>query len=180
MDRDGVINQDSNNFIRSPNQWIPLPDSLSALKLLSENGFRIVILTNQSGIGRKYFDIQTLNDIHNLLRKYVLSTGGKISALHYCPHIPNDHCNCRKPLSGLYSKTQNPKSLSNVLTFTVGDSLRDLQAALSVESQPILVCTGKGKMTQQENKSFLDKHNIPVCQDLIAAAKYIIDSMPSK
>ncbi|MES2637733.1 MAG: D-glycero-beta-D-manno-heptose 1,7-bisphosphate 7-phosphatase, partial [Pseudomonadota bacterium] len=101
LDRDGVINVDSVNFIKNPSEWIPIPGSLEAIALLNQSGFRVALATNQSGIARGLFDMVTLNSIHDKMHRALALVGGRIDALFYCPHAADDHCNCRKPKTGM-------------------------------------------------------------------------------
>jgi D-glycero-D-manno-heptose 1,7-bisphosphate phosphatase len=148
LDRDGVINHDSDQYIKNPDEWLPLPGSLEAIARLTQSGYRIVVATNQSGIGRGLFDMATLNAIHNKMHKAVNQVGGRIEAVFYCPDTDTAKSPCRKPNPGMFHAIAERfnTSLSNVPA--VGDSLRDLQAAARVGSQPLLVLTGKGKKTQ--------------------------------
>jgi len=148
LDRDGVINHDSDQFIKSPDEWQPLPGSLEAIARLSQADYHIVVATNQSGIGRGLFDMPTLNAIHDKMLKSVTHAGGRIDAIFFCPHTAEAGCNCRKPRSGMVEEiaTRYNTDLKDVPA--VGDSLRDLEAAARLGAQPILVLTGKGKKTQ--------------------------------
>lgn len=157
LDRDGVINFDSPNYIKTPEEWLPIPGSLEAIAILKQKGFMTAIATNQSGLGRKYFSTSTLNAIHRKLLQMVQEAGGDISHISYCPHLPDDNCSCRKPLPGLifeiFAKLQiSPSQISkdNTPIFVVGDSMRDLAAALAAGCQPILVLTGNGEKTKQQ------------------------------
>jgi len=147
LDRDGVINEDSDEFIKSPDEWQPLPGSLEAIAALKNAGWQIVVATNQSGIARKLFDLDTLHAIHDKMHSMVREYGGEIDAVFYCPHGPNDGCECRKPLPGLYEQITKRLNTSLENVPSVGDSLRDLDAARSAGAQPILVRTGKGTKT---------------------------------
>lgn len=148
LDRDGVINYDSDQFIKSPDEWKPLPGSLEAIARLSQSGYRVVVATNQSGVARGLFDMPTLNSIHEKMHKACAQAGGRIDAVFFCPHAADDNCGCRKPKSGMIEEIANRYSvdLSNVLS--VGDSLRDLEASARLGAQPVLVLTGKGQKTQ--------------------------------
>jgi len=148
LDRDGVINYDSDQFIKSPDEWKPLPGSLEAIARLSQSGYRVVVATNQSGVARGLFDMPTLNSIHEKMHKACAQAGGRIDAVFFCPHAADDNCGCRKPKSGMIEEIANRYSvdLSNVLS--VGDSLRDLEASARPGAQPVLVLTGKGQKTQ--------------------------------
>jgi len=147
LDRDGVINQDSADFIKNPNEWIPIPDSLESIARLNQHGFSVIIATNQSGIGRGLFDIETMNAINKKMLDLLAQVGGHIDAIFYCPHTEDVNCKCRKPKSGMLEEisTRFGVNLKNIPA--VGDATRDLEAYQSVGAQPILVKTGKGEDT---------------------------------
>ena len=147
LDRDGVINYDSAEFIKKPEEWIPIPGSLEAIARLNQAGYRAVIATNQSGVGRGLLDMATLNAIHDKMHKALAHVGGRIDAVFYCPHAQDANCGCRKPKPGLLEDITRRFSVDLAGVPCIGDSLRDLQAAAQVEAQPILVLTGKGKQT---------------------------------
>ena len=150
LDRDGVINYDSDAYIRSPEEWKPIPGSLEAIVKLNQAGYRVVLATNQSGIGRGLFEMATLNAIHDKLHRALGQLGGRIDAIFFCPHAQEDACNCRKPKPGLYEEIGHRLNLSLKDVPSVGDALRDLQAAVAVGAKPILVLTGKGAKTARE------------------------------
>ncbi len=147
LDRDGVINYDSEQFIKSPDEWKPIPGSLEAIARLSQADYHVVVATNQSGVGRGLFDMQMLNAIHDKMLKSVVHAGGRIDAIFFCPHTTAANCNCRKPKSGMIDEiaTRYNTDLKDVPA--VGDSLRDLEAVARLGAQPILVRTGKGEKT---------------------------------
>ncbi len=147
LDRDGVINEDSDAFIKTPDEWIPLPGSLDAIARLTKAGYTIVVATNQSGLGRGYFDIMTLNAIHQKMQNAVKAAGGQIEAIFFCPHTASDNCDCRKPRQGMFSTISERFDTPLEDVPSVGDSLRDLQAAFLAGCTPILVLSGKGKKT---------------------------------
>lgn len=147
LDRDGVINQDSDAFIKSPEEWIPIPGSLEAISRLHQAGYHIVIATNQSGIARGLLDMETLNRIHDKMQRELVQIGGRIDAIFFCPHGPEDACDCRKPKPGLFNQIQQRLNVSLQDVYAVGDSLRDLQAAQQAGAMPVLVRTGKGERT---------------------------------
>jgi D-glycero-D-manno-heptose 1,7-bisphosphate phosphatase len=147
LDRDGVINFDSENYIKSPDEWQPIPGSLEAIARLCRADFRIVLVTNQSGIGRGLFDVGTLNRIHKKMISEVQEKGGKIDAIFFCPHTPEDCCSCRKPKPGLLLEASERLHISLAGIPFVGDSETDLEAAQAVGSKPILVKTGNGRAT---------------------------------
>ena len=170
LDRDGVINEDSDNFIKSPEEWRPLPGSLEAIALLNRHGYEVVVITNQSGIARGLFDRAALEKIHDKMRSLVEKSGGKIAAIYICPHGPADHCACRKPKAGLleqFAREQNVR-LSNIPL--IGDAQRDIEAALAVGARPILVRTGKGEKTLAAHPQL----TIPVFKDLYDAAQSLL------
>ncbi len=149
LDRDGVINQDSVHFIKSPEEWKPIPGSLDAIASLNRAGYRVVVATNQSGIGRGLFDMAMLNAIHARMHKLANAAGGRIDAVFYCPHANDAHCACRKPQAGMFLEIAERFDVSLAGVPSVGDSLRDLQAAAAVGAQPLLVLTGKGEATRE-------------------------------
>jgi D-glycero-D-manno-heptose 1,7-bisphosphate phosphatase len=147
LDRDGVINQDSDQFIKSPDEWKPIPGSLEAIARLSQAGYRVVVATNQSGVGRGLFDMATLNAIHDKMHKAVMQAGGRIDAIFFCPHAADADCNCRKPRSGMIEAIAERYNVELGEVPAIGDSLRDLEAVARLGAQPILVLTGKGTKT---------------------------------
>ena len=150
LDRDGVINYDSDQFIKSPDAWRPIPGSLEAISRLNHAGFRVVVATNQSGLGRGLFDMATLIAINDKMHKALAHLGGRIDALFYCPHTADSACECRKPKPGMLIEIGNRFGVDLTGVPCVGDSVRDLQAAAAVEAQPILVLTGKGEKTLRD------------------------------
>jgi D-glycero-D-manno-heptose 1,7-bisphosphate phosphatase len=150
LDRDGVINIDSDEFIKSPDEWKPIPGSLDAIARLTQLGYHVVVATNQSGVGRGLFDMDTLNAINDKMIKSVSHAGGRIDAVFFCPHTQADNCECRKPKAGMLTDIANRFNTDTEGIPVVGDSLRDLQAAVAVGAQPLLVLTGKGKKTQAD------------------------------
>lgn len=171
LDRDGVINQDSATFIKNPNEWIPIPGSLEAIAQLNQHGYRVAVATNQSGIARGYFDMATLNAIHDKMHKALAQVGGRIDAVFYCPHAADDHCHCRKPNTGMIEEIGRRFNLELPKVPGVGDALRDLQAFAKAGCQPYLVRTGKGEETY--NLADVPMNTIVVA-DLAAAARDII------
>lgn len=145
LDRDGVINQDSSEFIKTPSEWIPLKGSLEAIARLTQAGYEVVVLTNQSGIGRGLLNADTLAQIHRRMVDQLRQLGGQIQTILVCPHTPDDDCECRKPLAGLYTEF----GLNYNGVYSVGDSVRDLQAAQTAGATPVLVKTGNGKKSHK-------------------------------
>ena len=147
LDRDGVINRDSDDFIKSVDEWQPIPGSLEAIALLHRHGYRVVVLTNQSGVARGLFSLATLNELHRHMLDETKKKGGLIEAVFFCPHGPDDNCSCRKPATGMFRDVADRLKIEMSGVPAVGDSMRDLQAARDVGALPILVKTGKGKRT---------------------------------
>ncbi|MBE0509519.1 MAG: D-glycero-beta-D-manno-heptose 1,7-bisphosphate 7-phosphatase [Chromatiales bacterium] len=172
LDRDGVINQDSDNFIRSVEEFIPLPGSLEAIARLNQAGYIVTVATNQSGIGRGLFDLNTLNAMHDKLRKLLAAIGGQVEMIAFCPHNPDAGCDCRKPKPGMYLEIARRVGVSLQDVPVIGDSLRDLQAAQAVAARPILVRTGKGERSLA--KSANELQGIPVYADLAAAVDALL------
>ncbi len=170
LDRDGVINRDSDLYIKSPEEWIPLPGSLDAIARLNQWGWRVVVCTNQSGIGRGLFGMDMLNAIHDKMIKAAAHAGGSIDAIFFCPHTNADNCACRKPKPGMLQEIAQRYNVDLSGVPVVGDSLRDLQAAVAVGAQPMLVLTGKGRKTEKD--AALPSHSF-IFPDLGAAATHL-------
>jgi len=182
LDRDGVINHDSDDYIRSVTDWQSIPGSIEAIADLSRAGFQVAIATNQSGLGRGYFELEDLEAIHEQLRNLVAEAGGAIACIAYCPHLPDANCDCRKPGIGLLRAIERELETPLAGAWFVGDSLKDLQAAVAGNCRPALVTTGKGQATAALLQSS-DAHlrsgiehptDIPVYPDLARAAEAII------
>jgi D-glycero-D-manno-heptose 1,7-bisphosphate phosphatase len=171
LDRDGVINEDSDDYIKAPEEFIPIPGSLEAIARLTQAGWRVVVATNQSGVARGYYDLATLQRIHDKLHRLLAPLGGQIEAIFYCPHGPDDGCECRKPKPGLLRDIEARLQVSLQGVPAIGDSLRDLEAAQAVGAAPMLVRTGKGERTLAKGKG-LD--GIPVYADLAAAVDVLL------
>ena len=165
LDRDGVINYDSDEYIKSPDEWEAIPGSLEAVARLNQAGYRVILITNQSGLARGLFSLEMLHQIHKKMHQQLSKVGGTIEVTLFCPHGPQDKCTCRKPLPGLFHEFANRLAISLTNVPAVGDSLRDLQAASATGARPILVLTGKGKITVNNRPGFED---IPVYEDLAA------------
>jgi D-glycero-D-manno-heptose 1,7-bisphosphate phosphatase len=172
LDRDGVINFDSDQYIKSPSEWRPIPGSIEAIARLNQHGYRIAVATNQSGIGRGLFDMATLNAINDKMMELVFRQGGRIDALFFCPHTAAEECACRKPRTGMLEEIAARFHTELKGVPSIGDSLKDLQAAESVGAQPILVLTGKGKSTQEAGG--LPKKTL-VFDDLAEASRHIVE-----
>lgn len=148
LDRDGTINHDSDQYIKSPLEWKPIPGSLEAIARLTHAGWRVVVATNQSGIARGLFDMATLNAIHAEMHRAVALAGGRIDAVFFCPHAADSNCECRKPRPGLLLEIGERLNVDMAGVPLAGDSLRDLEAAAAVGARPMLVLTGKGRKTR--------------------------------
>jgi D-glycero-D-manno-heptose 1,7-bisphosphate phosphatase len=150
LDRDGVINHDSDRFIKTPEEWRAIPGSLEAITTLNQRGYRVVIATNQSGIGRGLLDMAAFNAINDKMTRQLAQVGGRIDAIFYCPHAADAQCECRKPKPGMLREISRRYNSDLKDVPVVGDALRDLQAAHTVGARPILVTTGKGKLTLKQ------------------------------
>jgi D-glycero-D-manno-heptose 1,7-bisphosphate phosphatase len=166
LDRDGVINHDSDEYIKSIDEFIPIEGSLEAIAKLNHAGFIVMVATNQSGIARGMFTIETLNAMHHKLRAALSAYGGRVDAIFFCPHGPDDHCSCRKPKPGLLHEIQQRVGHTLRGIPAVGDSFRDIEAAWAVGASPVLVRTGKGLRTLEKKADQLT--DVPVFDDLSA------------
>jgi D-glycero-D-manno-heptose 1,7-bisphosphate phosphatase len=171
LDRDGVINYDSAQFIKTPAEWKPIPGSLEAIARLNQAGYRVVVATNQSGLGRSLFDMDTLNSIHEKMHKALFTVGGRIDAVFFCPHTADSDCECRKPKPGMLKRISETLNINLKGVPAIGDSLRDLQACAAVGCLPILVRTGKGERTRAEGN--LPEGTLEFA-DLAAAVDHIL------
>jgi len=176
LDRDGTINEDRDDFVKSADEWVPLPGSLEAIARLNQAGWQTVIATNQSGLGRGLFDMAALTAIHTKMNTALARVGGRIGAVFFCPHAPEDQCSCRKPLPGLYQQIGERFGVALGTVPVVGDSVRDLEAALAAGCPAHLVRTGKGAaMTEAQIAQLIE--NVPGTQvhaDLAAFAESMI------
>ena len=170
LDRDGVINHDSDQYIKSPEEWKPIPGSLTAIARLNQAGYRVVVATNQSGIGRGLFETDTMIAIHDKMFKALAQVGGHIDAIFFCPHTNDDNCECRKPKPGMFREIAARFNADLAGVPAIGDSLRDLQAAQAAGAQPVLVLTGKGRKIADDPALPPDTLVFP---DLAAAAAHI-------
>ncbi|MCW8887194.1 MAG: D-glycero-beta-D-manno-heptose 1,7-bisphosphate 7-phosphatase [Motiliproteus sp.] len=171
LDRDGVINEDSDNYIKSVAEWHPIPGSIEAIGRLSKAGFTIAIATNQSGLARGYFSLETLEAMHQKMISLVEKQGGSISTIAFCPHHPDDNCDCRKPLPGLVDQIEQILNVSAEGAIFVGDTKKDMQVAISKNCTPILVKTGKGQRTLDKG---LGLENVTIFDDLSTAVDSIL------
>ena len=171
LDRDGVINHDSAEFIKSPDEWQPIPGSLEAIARLNQDGFHVVLATNQSGVGRGLLDIATLCAIHDKMHRALAHAGARVDAVFYCPHGQEAGCNCRKPKPGMFEDIARRFNVDLAGVPCIGDSLRDLEAAAAVGGRPLLVLTGKGKQTKSAGGLPPDTQ---IHADLAAAVKSLV------
>jgi D-glycero-D-manno-heptose 1,7-bisphosphate phosphatase len=171
LDRDGVINHDSDQYIKSPAEWRPIAGSIEAIARLHQGGWRIAVATNQSGIGRGLFDMATLNAINDKMMELVFRQGGRIDALFFCPHTAAESCGCRKPRTGMFEEIAARFHMELKGVPVVGDSLKDLQAADAVGAQPLLVLTGKGQRTRADGGM---PRRTQVFDDLADAVRHLV------
>lgn len=172
LDRDGVINRDSEEYVKSAQEWHAIPGSLEAIARLNHAGWRVVVATNQSGIGRGLFDFEALGSIHDKMQRQLAELGGRIDAVFFCPHTPDDNCDCRKPSPGLLKDIGRRFQMDMRGVPLVGDSMRDLQAAEVVGATPILVRTGNGASNEAAIMEAIP--GIQVFDDLAAAVAYLL------
>ena len=176
LDRDGVINRESRNFIRTPTEWQPIPGSIQAIADLTAAGFAVVVATNQSGVGRGLFTAATLDAIHARMTSAIEAAGGRLAGIFFCPHRPEDNCDCRKPRPGLMMQVEARFGTSLRDQPVIGDSYRDLEAAWSVGARAMLVRTGNGAATEGRLPASAP---VEVFPDLAAAAAFLIAERPS-
>ncbi len=178
LDRDGVINRDSPDYIKSWSEFEFLPGSLEALKKLTMNGFVVMVITNQSVIHRKMVSLKALAHIHDMMKKAVLSSGGDIKDIFFCPHIPEDQCDCRKPKTGLILKAEKKHRIDLKASVMVGDSAKDIECARNAGcGTVILVKTGNGAMAEKQLKEKMIRPDV-IVQNLLEAAHWIISHNP--
>jgi D-glycero-D-manno-heptose 1,7-bisphosphate phosphatase len=184
LDRDGTINVDSDEFIKTPEEWVPLPGALEAIAKLNHAGWHVAVASNQSGLGRGLFDVASLNAIHAKMHKLVASMGGRIDAVFYCPHGPEEGCQCRKPAPGLFEQIGERFGVDLRTTHVVGDTARDLQAGVAVGCVPHLVLTGKAEALRGaagQGQPLPDTYpaHTQVHQDLGAFADWLVTRAPA-
>ena len=170
LDRDGTINADSDQHIKSPSEWRPIKGSLEAIARLTQAGWHVVVATNQSGLARGLFDFAALNAIHDAMHRAVAQAGGRIDAIFFCPHAAEAECECRKPKPGMLREIAERMNVDLAAVPVIGDSLRDLQAAAVAGARPFLVLTGKGKSTHNEGGL---PDGTQVFADLASAAEHL-------
>ena len=174
LDRDGTINEDSDEFVKSPNEWRPLPGALEAIAKLNHAGWHVVVATNQSGLGRGLFDVANLNAMHAKMHTMLAAVGGRVDAVFYCPHAPTDNCHCRKPAPGLFEQIGERYGIDLRGVPTVGDSVRDLVAGVAAGCAPHLVLTGKAMPLRGRTLPENYPADTAVHQDLAAFADYLV------
>jgi D-glycero-D-manno-heptose 1,7-bisphosphate phosphatase len=174
LDRDGTINEDSDQYIKSPGEWLPLPHALEAIAKLNHAGWHVVVVTNQSGLGRGLFDMASLNAMHTKMHTMLAAVGGRVDAIFYCPHAPEEFCNCRKPASGLYEQVAERYGVDLTGMPTVGDSVRDLVAGAAVGCVPHLVLTGKSEGLRDTPLPEGFPPQTQVHRDLMAFAEHLV------
>jgi D-glycero-D-manno-heptose 1,7-bisphosphate phosphatase len=174
LDRDGVINRDSDEYVKSVHEWQVLPGAFDAIARLCKHGFTVVVATNQSGLARGLFSLDDLEAMHDKMHSGVDAAGGSISGVYYCPHLPADHCQCRKPLPGMLDAIMRDYGVDSLRGVPiVGDSIRDLRAGRARNCQPLLVRTGKGKLTETLLPEDPELRNTPVFNDLAAIVDHL-------
>jgi D-glycero-D-manno-heptose 1,7-bisphosphate phosphatase len=176
LDRDGVINEDSDDYIKTLDEWVPIPGSIAAIARLSRAGYKIGVATNQSGLARGYFDEIALANMHALLCALVEEEGGQVDAICYCPHGPDAGCHCRKPAPGLLEQISEELRLPVAGAWYVGDTGKDLELGLKMGCKSILVRTGKGRQTEPKLDA-ATRQAITVVDDLAAAAERILGTV---
>jgi len=169
LDRDGVINYDSDQYIKYPEEWLPIPGSLEAIASLKKAGYTIAVASNQSGIGRGLYDVAMLDAMHQKMQRLLADVGGSIDAIFYCPHHPDDGCDCRKPQPGLLLKIAKQFNCDLTNVPYVGDKCSDIAVARVVGCQPVLVKTGYAAQTLASCEDFTD---VWIFDDLAAFAKF--------
>jgi D-glycero-D-manno-heptose 1,7-bisphosphate phosphatase len=173
LDRDGVINHDSDAYIKNPDEWQPIDGSLEAIARLNHGGYIVAIASNQSGLARGYFDIDTLTAIHRKMEESLVKIGGHIDAIFFCPHGPDEGCSCRKPKPGMLLDIGQRFNVSLKEVVFIGDSISDIKAATNAEAKAVLVRTGKGEKAEKILQTEADI-SVPVYDDLSTAVEAIL------
>lgn len=174
LDRDGVINYDSTEYIKSPDEWHAIPGSLEAIAALNRAGYHILVATNQSGIARGYYDLETLSLIHEKLSRELAAVGGYIDEIFFCPHHPDEKCSCRKPQPGMLYQIRDRYGVDLSQTYYIGDSAVDIEVCLTAGCKPILVLTGNGQKTLEK---YINSHHIPAFDSLAHAVQFILQDI---
>lgn len=171
LDRDGVINYDSDVYIKSPTEWIPIPGSLEAIAHLNRAGYKVLVATNQSGVARGYYDLETLSHIHEKMQRELAAVGGYVEEIFFCPHHPDEKCVCRKPQPGMFYQMQKKYHLNFSEIFFIGDNVSDVQVANLVGCKPLLVLSGKGS---EMLAKYPELQSIKNFKDLASAVEYVL------
>ncbi len=174
LDRDGTVNQDSDDYVKSPDEWTPLPGALEAIARLNHAGWHVVLASNQSGLGRGLFDVSTLNAMHAKMHALLATVGGRVDAVFYCPHAPDEGCHCRKPEPGLFEQIGERYGIDLHGVPMVGDSARDAVAAMAAGCEPHLVLTGKGAAYRGRTLPDSFPKETQVHADLAAFADFLL------
>ncbi|HHL19364.1 MAG TPA: D-glycero-beta-D-manno-heptose 1,7-bisphosphate 7-phosphatase [Thiothrix sp.] len=174
LDRDGVINEDSDAYIKSPEEWIPIAGSLEAIAKLNATGYKVAIATNQSGIARGYYNLATLEAMHQKMQYLLAQYNGKIDYIAFCPHKPDDHCQCRKPQATMLIEIMQHFNISTQQTLFVGDTLSDMKAAQYARIPFVLVQTGKGNKTLKTGG--INQETTPVYNNLFAYVAHLLQT----
>jgi D-glycero-D-manno-heptose 1,7-bisphosphate phosphatase len=178
LDRDGTINADSADYIKTPEEWTPLPGALEAIARLNHAGWHVVVASNQSGLGRGLFDVAALNAMHAKMIRLLAAVGGRVDAIFYCPHTPDDNCHCRKPEPGLFEQIGERYGSDLSEVHAVGDSLRDMLAGAKAGCQPHLVLTGHGAAMLGRELPGTFPANTQVHEDIAAFAEWLLAAVP--
>ena len=173
LDRDGVINHDSDDYIKTVDEWLPIKSSLQAIGWLSQAGYTVVLATNQSGIARGYYDVETMHAMHKKMARLLEQYGGRVEAIFFCPHDPKDGCECRKPKPGMLLDIASRYQCELDNVFFIGDTLTDIRAARAAGAKPLMVRTGKGERTLASAEA-KELDNVPVYKDLAEATQVIL------
>jgi len=174
LDRDGTINQDSEDYVKSADEWKPLPGALEAIARMNQAGWHVVVASNQSGLGRGMYEVSDLNAMHAKMHQLLAAVGGRIDTVFYCPHTPMDQCNCRKPAPGLFEQIADRYGMDLHNVPTVGDTARDLVAGMALGCEPHLVLTGKGAAFKGRSLPDSFPPQTRVHQDLSAFADFLL------
>ncbi len=170
LDRDGIINYESVEYIKAPEEWHAIPGSLEAIAQLNRAGYQVLVATNQSGIGRRYYDVITLDRIHEKMLDELAKVGGYIDEIFFCPHLPTDNCDCRKPKPGLLYQLRDKYQINLADVFFIGDKLSDVQAAKTAGCKPLLVLTAHSKINRENE----ELEGVPCFVSLAEAVRYVV------
>ncbi len=176
LDRDGVINADSDAYVKSLDEWHPLPGAIEAMARLYHAGHRLAVLTNQSGLARGLFGLRALEAMHRRLVRLLAAHGARLEAIYFCPHGPEDGCRCRKPAPGMFQRLLAERCLTPSRCLAIGDSARDIEAAEAAGIEALLVRSGKGERTLAARPDLARR--LPVFADLAEAASWILEHRP--